>query len=548
MWLGACCTLVPPLADRRSGAGPGILPARLCQRPRGHPPDEGRRASGAGAGRQRGDAAGPRAAAPLGAAAAGGSRPAAASAAPRWPCGVVLLLGSQALLYDAPGGEAADSEEEAELAAERSSQWMHSHTGGFLANQALARYCAARCRHCDLVVLEGPGEEMRHSHWEGWPVLRAGPEALRKWLQGRTWDVAIASTLRPRFLELIQEFGARCRAGLAHDYNVLPFGPWSDPRFGLPADVQPLDDEGMRSWSSAVGALDAVLCTSEALRRYVEEHAPRPGLARLCYCADYHFFGDPWRPLAEGAGTPLQAQGGCEAFVTMISPCAAKGLAVFLAVVDAMPDVPFLAVQTRWTKSIHASEMRKRPNLRVVPAVPCVDGLYARTRVLLVPSLWPEGFGLVALEACLRGIPVVSTTSGGLPEANTCGLCFEAAAVYDAAAGELRRPASLASEAARLVPERGAGGRAPRPGPAGSGGSESHADACIRLVQQHTQVLPGDVAPVPEFVATVRRLLTDDAFWHESSERGREGARALVEGRRDALGRFLAGAAAEGRT
>jgi glycosyltransferase involved in cell wall biosynthesis len=34
-----------------------------------------------------------------------------------------------------------------------------------------------------------------------------------------------------------------------------------------------------------------------------------------------------------------------------------------------------------------------------------------------MPSLWYEGFGLIVMEAMLRGIPVVASDSGGLPEA-----------------------------------------------------------------------------------------------------------------------------------
>lgn len=38
-------------------------------------------------------------------------------------------------------------------------------------------------------------------------------------------------------------------------------------------------------------------------------------------------------------------------------------------------------------------------------------------KVLLVPSLWFEAWGIVVIEAHLRGIPVVSSNAGALPEA-----------------------------------------------------------------------------------------------------------------------------------
>jgi len=34
----------------------------------------------------------------------------------------------------------------------------------------------------------------------------------------------------------------------------------------------------------------------------------------------------------------------------------------------------------------------------------------------LAPSLWPEPFGRVALEAISQGTPVISSNKGGLPE------------------------------------------------------------------------------------------------------------------------------------
>lgn len=42
--------------------------------------------------------------------------------------------------------------------------------------------------------------------------------------------------------------------------------------------------------------------------------------------------------------------------------------------------------------------------------------LYSMIRVQIIPSIWEEPFGLVAIEALYRGVPVICTESGGLTE------------------------------------------------------------------------------------------------------------------------------------
>src|SRR5690606_6599396 len=44
------------------------------------------------------------------------------------------------------------------------------------------------------------------------------------------------------------------------------------------------------------------------------------------------------------------------------------------------------------------------------------DDFMREIDVLVVPSLWDEPFGLVAVEACANHVPVIATQRGGLPE------------------------------------------------------------------------------------------------------------------------------------
>ncbi|MEO8369400.1 MAG: glycosyltransferase family 4 protein [Candidatus Solibacter sp.] len=103
--------------------------------------------------------------------------------------------------------------------------------------------------------------------------------------------------------------------------------------------------------------------------------------------------------------------------VTMINPCAVKGLTIFLETAARLPEVEFAVVPGWGTTSDDRRALQRLPNIHILPNAPNIDDVLARSRILLMPSLWYEGFGLIVMEAMLRGIPVVASDSGGLVEA-----------------------------------------------------------------------------------------------------------------------------------
>jgi surfactin synthase thioesterase subunit/glycosyltransferase involved in cell wall biosynthesis len=104
-------------------------------------------------------------------------------------------------------------------------------------------------------------------------------------------------------------------------------------------------------------------------------------------------------------------------FVTLVNPCAVKGISIFLELADRMPGVRFAAVPTWGTTQADRAAMAGRANVTLLDPVDDVDDILRRTRVLLVPSLWAEARSRIVMEAMLRGVPVIASHIGGIPEA-----------------------------------------------------------------------------------------------------------------------------------
>ena len=104
-------------------------------------------------------------------------------------------------------------------------------------------------------------------------------------------------------------------------------------------------------------------------------------------------------------------------FVTMINPCAGKGISIFLALAERFPNLEFAAIPTWGTTVADLAALRRLPNVTVFAPVDDIHELFSQTRIALVPSLWAEARSRVILEAMLRGIPVMASDVGGLSEA-----------------------------------------------------------------------------------------------------------------------------------
>ena len=104
-------------------------------------------------------------------------------------------------------------------------------------------------------------------------------------------------------------------------------------------------------------------------------------------------------------------------YVMFINASNIKGLPIFLKLAEQFPAVAFAAVRGWATTADDIQTMKQLGNITVLEPDKNVDKIYAQTRILLVPSLWGEAYGYVALEAMARGIPVLASNAGGLTEA-----------------------------------------------------------------------------------------------------------------------------------
>jgi surfactin synthase thioesterase subunit/glycosyltransferase involved in cell wall biosynthesis len=297
-------------------------------------------------------------------------------------------------------------------------QYFPAHGGGERSNRMLMEALAARGHQCQVVTrLDRFGGEASANWLAGVAGREVTPEAIPA---GFTFDLGgirvVAASLPSSFraffqlhkdefrpdvivvstddpaqilLETAVEDSHATTVYLARATVAVPFGP----------------DAAFRSEekTAALRRVDAVIGVSEYVARYIKEHS---GIDAI------HV------PIALPDREPHPVAGRFDnEYVTLVNPCAVKGISVFLALAGALPSLRFAAVPTWGTTADDLRSMASHPNIEILPKVDRINDLLIRTRVLLVPSLWAEARSRIVVEAMLAGVPTIASNLGGLPEA-----------------------------------------------------------------------------------------------------------------------------------
>jgi len=159
----------------------------------------------------------------------------------------------------------------------------------------------------------------------------------------------------------------------------------------------------------------AIVCSQALKREYRSSGCPEERIEVIPNAIDAHFL----EPAAERAalGATLMYAGRL---------CAEKGVMTALHAVAAVrdgshPEVRFLIYgkgDTRYEQAlrqyVHERGLESAVSFEGLVRQEELVGAYDRADVVLVPSLWEEPFGLVAVEAMARGTAVVASDVGGL--------------------------------------------------------------------------------------------------------------------------------------
>lgn len=119
-------------------------------------------------------------------------------------------------------------------------------------------------------------------------------------------------------------------------------------------------------------------------------------------------------------------------YMTFVNPTPEKGVFLYARLAEILgrdrPDIPLLVVEGRgqvnWLGRCGV-DLSAVGSFHRMANTPDPRQFYSVSRVMLVPSVWWESFGRVAVEAMFNGIPVIASDRGALPEAvGSGGTCL----------------------------------------------------------------------------------------------------------------------------
>jgi glycosyltransferase involved in cell wall biosynthesis len=268
--------------------------------------------------------------------------------------------------------------------------------GSTRSNLAWLRYLAARGHDCHVVAPTAEGAADRISHQPGLIIhgikdLSFHTSRLGDLIRELQPDRVLVSSEDLSHM-LLREAGATAPGRivyLAHTPQFFPFGPESWYKDASASEI--------------IRQAGAVIAIGEHMAGYILSH-----LGRSAAVIHPPIYGEPPYPRFGRFGSGS---------VLMVNPCEVKGLSIFLALAARFPGVEFAALNGWGTTTADRAALARLPNTSLLKNVPHIDEVLSSAAILLMPSLWYEGFGLIAMEAMLRGLPVIASDSGGLLEA-----------------------------------------------------------------------------------------------------------------------------------
>lgn len=102
--------------------------------------------------------------------------------------------------------------------------------------------------------------------------------------------------------------------------------------------------------------------------------------------------------------------------ITFVGLDAWKGAEIAIRIAQELPDRKFLFLDGPRASPKLKAEARVLSNVTCVSWTDDMGSIFAKTRILLMPSVWEEPFGRLPVEAGAHGVPTLASARGGLAE------------------------------------------------------------------------------------------------------------------------------------